>query len=134
MADTNQLIERIAILEKRIEAIENQRSPIQSNNSINQKKQSAKEFLLSKSISGSTQKTLALAYYLEHNEGLTSFNVPDLEKIFQLAKEKKPANLNDLINKNISKGYIMDAPEKRDSKKTWTLTASGENFVEKELS
>ena len=43
-----------------------------------------------------------------------------------------PANINDAVNKNIEKGYIMDA-KKKDSKKAWTLTATGERFVENDL-
>ena len=42
--------------------------------------------------------------------------------------------LTDTVNKNIAKGYIMEAADKKDTKKAWTLTASGETFVESELS
>jgi hypothetical protein len=98
-----------------------------------QKKQSAKEFLISKSVGAETQKVLALAYYLERAEGLASFNVPDLEAIFRAAREKLPKNMNDAVNKNVARGFIMEAAEKKDSKKAWQLTASGERFVEQDM-
>jgi hypothetical protein len=96
----------------------------------NQKKQSAKEFLISKNVSVETQKVLALAYYLERAEGAVSFNVPDLEAAFRAAREKLPKNMNDAVNKNVARGFVMEAAEKKDSKKAWQLTATGERFVE----
>jgi len=97
------------------------------------KKQSAKEFLISKNVSVETQKVLALAYYLERASGITSFNVPDLESVFRAAREKLPKNMNDAVNKNVSRGFIMEAAEKKDSKKAWQLTVTGERFVEQEM-
>jgi len=97
------------------------------------KKQSAKEFLLTKSLSSETQKVLALAYFAEREDGLASFNVSDLEAIFRAAREKLPKNMNDAVNKNVARGFIMEAAEKKDSKKAWQLTSTGERFVEEEM-
>lgn len=94
-----------------------------------QKQLSPKEFLLEKKASGEVQKTLLLCYYLERTLGLTSFNLDDLSKVYKLAKEVIPGNLNDKINKNIDKGYLVEAAEKKDTKKAWRLTLSGENFI-----
>ena len=78
-----------------------------------------KEFILLKKPSGDVQKTLAIASYLEKNEGMASFNVEDLAHYFQLAKEPTPQNLNDKINMNIKKGHIMEAKEKKENKKAF---------------
>ena len=94
------------------------------------KKQSPKEFLLAKNPASETQKVLTLAYFLEHQKGLASFNVPDLEAAFRAAREKLPKNTNDAVNKNIARGFLEEAAEKKDSKKTWHLTSTGERFVE----
>ena len=94
-----------------------------------QKQISPKEFILEKKPSGEVQKTLMLCYYIEHTMGLTPFNIDDLTKVFKLAKEVVPSNLNDKINKNIDKGYLVEDDERKDSKKAWHLTASGENFI-----
>ena len=137
--DTNEVLQKIANLEKRINIMEGKLennplpSPTIQNPVTSSKKMSAKEFLLAKKYSGNVQKTLTLAYYLEYIIGEKSINVSDLQKVYQLAKEKAPKNLNDMINKNISKGYLMDATEKKDSKKAWVLTSTGEKLVEDEF-
>ncbi|MDO8451261.1 MAG: hypothetical protein Q7S76_00140 [bacterium] len=97
------------------------------------KKMSAKEFLLTKAFKSETEKTLVLAYYLEHVGGMLAFNVNDVIGVFQAAKEKKPVNPNDVVAKNVARGFLMDAPGKKDAKKAWTLTATGERYVEQEL-
>ena len=85
---------------------------------------------MTKSIKVETQKVLALAYFLEREEGLASFNVPDLEIAFRSAREKVPKNMNDAVNKNIARGFLMEAKAKKNLKKAWHLTATGEIFVE----
>lgn len=53
---------------------------------------------------------------------------------FEKAKEKTPANINDRVNKIIANtGYIMETKEKKDNLKAWTLTNSGERFIEEDL-
>jgi len=94
------------------------------------KKLSVKEFILDKKPSGDVQKALAIAYYLEKNESMKSFNVEDLAHYFQLAKEPTPENLNDKINMNIKKGHVMEAKEKKENKKAWVITNTGEQFVD----
>jgi hypothetical protein len=128
MSDTEQ---RLHDLETRVKALEKHfERPVSP---VRGKKQSAKEFLLSKNIQAETQKVLALAYFLEREEGLASFNVPDLEAAFRAAREKLPSNMNDLVNKNIARGFLMEAEEKKDSKKAWYLTSTGERFVENNM-
>jgi hypothetical protein len=127
------LIKTIQQLDDRIKKLEN----IVYNNTekisvLPGKKISAKEFLMTKKHKTDTQKTLILGYYLENLSGISPFNTADIETAFRLAKEKLPANINDTVNKIIGRGLMMEAPEKKDSKKAWVLTASGEKFVENE--
>lgn len=92
---------------------------------------SIKEFVLSKMPKDDSQKIIVIAYFLEKYDHLTSFNAKDLTNGFGKAKERMPANINDRVNKIISNtGYIMETKEKKDNLKTWTLTNSGERFVE----
>ena len=93
------------------------------------KKISIKEFILAKQPKDDIQKTLIIGYFFEKNEGITSFNIKDLTNGFERAKEKIPTNINDKVNKNISKGYIMSTKEKKDNLVAWVLTNSGEKFV-----
>ncbi len=137
MGNNTQIVEkRISSIEERLEALESFILIPTSTSSFppqRLKQMSAKEFLLSKKISSIVEITLALAYYLERVGQLNSFNIKDIAGVFQAAKEKSPANLNDMINKNIKKGYMMEARELKDNKKAWVLTSTGEKFVESEL-
>jgi hypothetical protein len=94
------------------------------------KRLSIKEFLLTKKPTGDVQKTLLVGYYLEHFDGMESFNVKDLEEGFRAAREPLPTNINDKVNLNRGKGHMMEAKEKKDKFKAWVLTNSGEQFVE----
>jgi hypothetical protein len=129
----DEMDQRLRDLETRVKALEKRFEHNGTDSPVRGKKQSAKEFLLTKKITAETQKALALTYYLEHVEGLESFNVPDLERAFRAAREKLPANMNDVVNKNIGRGFLMEAREKKDSKKAWYLTSSGERFVENDM-
>jgi hypothetical protein len=95
-----------------------------------QKKMSMKEFILSRSPKGDVQKTLVIGYYLEKYDGLSCFNMKDLENGFHLAKETIPLNINSKVVKNIEKGHMMEYQDKKGSLKAWCLTNSGEKFVE----
>jgi hypothetical protein len=121
---------RLTELEKRVEKLERLLSSGNAPHVQKVKKLSAKEFLLGKTIKSESQKALALAFFLERMEGLESFNVSDLEAAFRSAREKLPKNMNDAVNKNIARGFLMEAKEKKSSKKAWHLTATGEQHVE----
>lgn len=88
---------------------------------------------MTKEIRTDTQKVLALGYFLEYIEGMESFNVSDLEAVFRAAKEKSPANMNDAVNKNTKRGFLMEAAEKKNGTKAWCLTSTGERHLENEL-
>ena len=94
------------------------------------KKLSVKELILSKKPKSEVQKALVIGWYLEKHEGLASFNIEDLESGFRSAKEPVPKNINLAVIGNIAKGYMMEAKERKDNKKAWYLTNSGENCVE----
>lgn len=112
--------------ERRISALEGvaQRKPSEL------KTVSVKEFTLQKRPRGDVQKTIVLGYYLEHYTGTSAFNADDLKKLFREAKEIVPENINEKVNKNIAKGFMMEAGTKKDNKKAWTLTGTGERYVE----
>lgn len=131
MNDIKQLNEKVSSLEERVSHLEakSDNNLVESETSIN-KKLSIKEFILSKKPVGDVQKTLAVACYLEKYEGFVSFNAVDLVNGFRLAKESVPENINDKINMNIKKGHMDEAKEKKDSKKAWIVTNSGERFLD----
>jgi len=116
--------------EKRISKLE---SSFQTKPEVGKKETSIKEFILSKKPKDDLQKTLAIGYYFEKHEAFFSFNAKDLEEGFRAAKEKIPKNINDKVIKNIEKGHIMEAKEKKNNLKAWILTNTGEEFVENDF-
>lgn len=135
MSANKTIEQRMKELEIRVEKLEAASSPSHrvSPSTAKEKKLSVKEFLMTKELNKETQKTLVLGYYLEHGEGMESFNATDLETMFRSAKEKLPKNINDTVNKNIASGLMMEAREKKEGKKAWILTSTGEKHVESEL-
>ncbi len=91
---------------------------------------SIKEFILQKQPDGDVQRTLVLGYYLEHVRDTSPFNVRDIEDAFREAKEPVTSNINLRVIKNIEKGFMMEAQQKKGNLKAWTLTATGEKWVE----
>jgi hypothetical protein len=124
---------RLGKLEERVEKLERLIANKANELVAKERRLSAKEFMLSKKLNSEVQKVLALAYFLEREESMVSFNVADLETAFRSAREKLPSNMNDAVNKNIAKGLVMQAAEKKDSKKAWQLTSTGERYVEHDL-
>jgi hypothetical protein len=116
--------------EKRISDLED----LTASKPVGRKKElSARELLLQKRPKNDVERTLVLGYYLEQYRNISSFNRNNLEELFREAKEIVPTNINDKINKNIEKGFIMEANESKGELKSWTLTSGGERFVENEL-
>ena len=97
------------------------------------KKLSIREFILSKNPKSEAQRTLAIAYYLEKHESSAAFSVKDLESGFRRAREKIPGNTNYEVIRNIQKGYMMEAEEKKDNRKAWCLTNPGVQYVENDF-
>jgi hypothetical protein len=122
---SKKLIAQLENHEKRISALEG--TPIKKDVV---KKMSLKEFLLEKKPTDQVKTTLAIGYFLEHYEGMESFNAKDLANAFRSAKEPPPKNINDKVNMNIHNGQMMEAIEKKDNIKAWVLTATGEKQVE----
>jgi len=67
----------------------------------------------------------------EKNSGVQPFGTEELLTLWGQAKETPPANINDLINKNVKKGMIAEEPEKKDGKKKWHVTGTGTDIVDK---
>lgn len=128
-----QFKERLEVLEKRMTNLEGQVSSRQE--SLGKLKQPSKnlslrEFIAEKNPVDDVQRTLVIGYYLEHNKGMDSFNAEDIKKEFMSAKLKPPVNINDKINLNIRKGLMMELEKEKGSRKSWTLTDTGEKQIE----
>lgn len=122
----NKLDERV----RRLEGLS--QGPPQSQPESNVKSLPIREFILQKDVITDSDKTVVIGYFLEKFEKADQFNIDDLEKGFREAKERVPRNLKETVDKNIRRGYIMQFDEK-DGRISWTLSKSGEAFVEKQL-
>jgi len=131
MSELKALAERVLLLEKRVAQLEG-RHGTEADTPLSKsvKEMSVKEFILAKRPSNDVEKTLAIGYYLEKLGGESSFNIDDIARHFILAKEATPLNINDKVNMNIRKGHMAETRSKKEKKKAWMLTNSGERFVE----
>jgi len=130
----DELSRKVESLEQRVaylETISKAGQPNPMNIQLEAKKTSLSEFLILKKPGDDVKRTLAIGYYLEKYEGHQSFNIQELEKTFERAKEKKPLNVNDKVNLNIKNGHMDEVREKKNNRKAWHLTRSGEEFVAK---
>jgi hypothetical protein len=91
---------------------------------------SIREFILEKQPKNDVERTLVIGYFLEHDRTLGSFNTKDLAEAFREAKENIPANVNLAVIRNVQKGFFMEAGEKRNGLKAWTLTNGGMSHLE----
>lgn len=135
MSTLGELKSKIDSLEQRVAQLERvlNHSPRAESSLSPKKKPAVREFLMTKKVKSEPQKVLALGYFLEHIEGMGSFNIKDIERAFRAAREKLPSNINDVVNKNIARGHLMEAQERKDSMKAWYLTSTGETYLESEL-
>lgn len=134
MSESEAFGRRLADLEQRVSLLEARVGKTPGIELLQQKPMSIREFLNSVGPSNDLEKTLAIGLYLEKFEKVESFNIADLREAFSRAKEPRPANLNDAVNKNIQKGLLMEANERKGGTKAWIVTNSGENFVGQRIS
>lgn len=127
--EITRLKERVTALEARLGAL----SSAEIEQSAN-KKMSIREFLNLYQPKTANDHGLVLGYYIETVEGQGYFNTDDLKRAFQSAKVIPPKNLNDMVNKNISKGFMMVNAEVNSGKLSWILTNTGEKQLEEGFS
>ena len=95
---------------------------------------SVREFAQRLGFKKHTDLTLAFAYYLEHHGDKKEFTPADLNACYYDAK-METSNVSQSIIYNIKRGRMMEArqargEDKASKKKSYTITRSGEEFVE----
>jgi hypothetical protein len=94
---------------------------------------SIREFIQQMDLKKHTDISLAFGYYLERHQGVSEFTPADINNCYYEAK-LEASNTSQMIIQNIKRGYLM--PSKKTGEKgknRYTLTSSGENFVESKL-
>ena len=77
-----------------------------------------------------TDVVAIFAYWLLHVEKVKLFNAEDIERCYDLTRKTKPKNIHSTIDKNVQRHIFADAKEKKDGKKAWIITRTGEEYVE----
>lgn len=123
---------KLTELERRVQALEaGQHVQGSANTGAAKKQLSLREFLNQKKPTTANDRGLAIAYYNETIKSYDCFNAEDIKIGFREARISAPKNINDVVNKNIAKGYMMDAEQSKAGKKAWVLTGTGLEVVEK---
>lgn len=128
--------DRLGELESRVAKLEAALQNTVSSSSLPRqgKSQSIKEFLMTKSASTANDRALVMGYFLENSIDREDFTADEIKECFRRAKIPAPKNVNDVVNKNIAKGFMMESGSQRPGVKSWVLTMSGEQHVEGKLS
>jgi hypothetical protein len=89
---------------------------------------SPREFIDRYGLKRHVDIVLAFGYFLEKTRSLKTFTGADINTCYYEAKVE-PSNTSQMIINNIKKGFIMQAG-KSGSKKGYTLTRTGEEFID----
>jgi len=98
---------------------------------IQGKSLSPSEFIKKISPKNQSEKALALGYYFEKYQQKANFSTADISELCQKAKQSKFTNISDTVSNLVKQGFIMGAGETEENKRIYTLTTSGEEFIEK---
>ncbi len=97
---------------------------------------SIREFIQQLDLKKHTDITLAFGFYLEKHQGVSEFSPADINNCYYEAK-LEPSNTSQMIIYNIKRGFLMAAKKAKEDKgkkgKGYTLTRSGEQFIESKL-
>lgn len=96
---------------------------------VSVKGMSAAQFFRKAKVQSDVDRVLVAGFFLEKERKVDSFSGREVSDLIREAKSPPPVNVNDAINKNIMKGYIMPSGEK-DNHKAFVLTTDGEQVVE----
>src|SRR6266480_4830738 len=69
-------------------------------------------------------RTLLATYFLEKHRDVQNSTAAEIRDVIREARVPPPVNINDAVNKNIRKGFIMNAGD-RENKMVFVLTSDG---------
>jgi len=94
---------------------------------------SIREFIQLLALKKHTDISLAFGYFLEKYAGIPEFTPADITNCYYDAKLES-SNTSQMIIQNIKRGYLMASKKKGEKgKNRYTLTNSGEKFIESKL-
>lgn len=90
------------------------------------------EFLASLNMKTQFDNLVAIAYYNLHARSASLTRAEALEG-FARARLPRPSNLSDVIGQAIRRGYLVEAAEKKEGQKAWSITPTGERYIEERV-
>ncbi|MBN1431759.1 MAG: hypothetical protein JW931_03205 [Methanomicrobiaceae archaeon] len=87
-------------------------------------------FLKGKGFNTDLERVLGVAFYIDQMEGNNYFTSKEIGEKFSEARLSKPKNINDAINRNISKGLMWESDEKKNGLKSFYITNDGIEFCQ----
>jgi predicted transcriptional regulator len=93
---------------------------------------SLREFVRRLGLKKHTDIVVAFAYYLEKYTGVTEFTPADINNCYYEAK-METSNTSQMIIQNIKRGYVMEAKKRDKAGRRYTITDSGERFIQQKL-
>ena len=97
--------------------------------SLGGKTSSPREFIDRYGVKRHVDIVLAFGYFLERVRGQKNFTGADINTCYYEAKVE-PSNTSQMIINNIKKGLIMPQSKKAGARASYTLTRTGEQFVD----
>lgn len=90
------------------------------------------EFMAKLKVNSEPERVVAILYFHMHNN-LNESTSKEIYDVYSMIRQRKPANLSDVLGGCIRRGHIIVAPEKKDGQRAWRLTPTGEKFVVGEM-
>ena len=90
---------------------------------------SPREFIDRYGVKRHVDIVLAFGHFLERVRGIKAFTGADINTCYYEAKVE-PSNTSQMIINNIKKGLIMAQSKKKGARASYTLTRTGEEFVQ----
>lgn len=89
------------------------------------------EFLAARRIETHPDRVLTIAYFQERYSSGSPITTKDLVDAYQRSRLKRPQNFPDVIASLVRKGYLTEE-SRRDGLKSWGITSTGAQHVERE--
>lgn len=91
------------------------------------------ELLASKNLKSHMDKVEAIAWHFLWQGSDDSVTRKDILDAYGKRRMQKPQNLTDVINYSVRRGHLVDALEKKDGQKAWSITPTGERYIEERV-
>jgi hypothetical protein len=71
-----------------------------------------------------------VAYYMWRSGDTAGMTVDELLGAYAQSRRPKPSNASDVLGKATRRGHLVEASEKKNGKKAWIVTPTGEAYAE----